>query len=182
MKKLPRPTASRTIRIWLPGRPSCNTACRNANDPRLASGADRAKQGRSRQMQDDRRHRKARRHHEADSARPRLPHRYRDQPGHHGQRHENLRQIPAEPDAPRPAAAATASRAEHRAAAPAKTTVRPALPTRRPGRRLEGSARSSSRTPAIAGGTNDGMALDDTRGDQHPNAAPARPSTTTWAT
>ena len=39
MKKLPRPTASSTIRIWLPGRLSCSTACRNANDFAFASGA-----------------------------------------------------------------------------------------------------------------------------------------------
>ena len=39
MKKLPSPTASRTMRIWLPGRLSCSTACRRANDRERASGA-----------------------------------------------------------------------------------------------------------------------------------------------
>ena len=39
MKKLPRPTASSTIRIWLPGRRSCSTACRSANDFAFDSGA-----------------------------------------------------------------------------------------------------------------------------------------------
>ena len=39
MKKLPRPTASRTMRIWLPGRLSCSTAWRSANDRDRASGA-----------------------------------------------------------------------------------------------------------------------------------------------
>ena len=33
MKKLPRPTVSRTRRTWLPGRVSCSTAWRSANQP-----------------------------------------------------------------------------------------------------------------------------------------------------
>ena len=32
MKKVPRPTASRMTRVWLPGRTTCSTACRSANE------------------------------------------------------------------------------------------------------------------------------------------------------
>ena len=39
MKKLPRPTASSTIRAWLPGRLSCSTAWRSGNQRACASGA-----------------------------------------------------------------------------------------------------------------------------------------------
>ena len=39
MKKLPSPTASRTMRIWLPGRLSCSTAWRSAKDRDRANGA-----------------------------------------------------------------------------------------------------------------------------------------------
>ena len=38
MKKLPSPTASRTMRTWLPGRLNCSTACRSANQRDRASG------------------------------------------------------------------------------------------------------------------------------------------------
>ncbi len=38
MKKLPSPTASSTMRIWLPGRLNCSTACRSANQRDRASG------------------------------------------------------------------------------------------------------------------------------------------------
>ena len=39
MKKLPRPTASRTMRVWLPGATRCSTAWRSGNDRDRASGA-----------------------------------------------------------------------------------------------------------------------------------------------
>ncbi len=38
MKKVPRPTASRMTRVWLPGRTTCSTACRSANEREKRSG------------------------------------------------------------------------------------------------------------------------------------------------
>ena len=38
MKKVPRPTASRMTRVWLPGRAMCSTACRSANERAKRSG------------------------------------------------------------------------------------------------------------------------------------------------
>ena len=37
-KKLPRPTASRMTRVWLPGRPRLSTACRRENERARAAG------------------------------------------------------------------------------------------------------------------------------------------------
>ena len=81
MKKLPRPTASRTMRIWLPGRLSCSTACRSANDSRARQRRDRPDQQRAGEVQHDRRAGKARGHERADAQRAGLPDREADQAG-----------------------------------------------------------------------------------------------------
>ena len=61
MKKAPRPTASRMTRVWLPGRATCSTACRSANDARVAQRLHRADERGAGQMQHERDRRRTRR-------------------------------------------------------------------------------------------------------------------------
>ena len=61
MKKVPRPTASRMTRVWLPGRARCSTACRSANERACRSGCTARTSADAGEMQHERRSRRSRR-------------------------------------------------------------------------------------------------------------------------
>ena len=78
MKKLPRPTASSTMRAWLPGRLSCSTAWRSGNQRRAAPAAEsrgsaRCRPGAARARRRRTRRRRPRRCAASRPARPSAP-------------------------------------------------------------------------------------------------------------
>ena len=93
MKKLPRPTASRTMRAWLPGRLTCSTAWRSGNHGVCASGAMALISRMPGDMQHDRGRRESDRHDRPNPQRAGLPDGEPDQARAHDQGDENLQRI-----------------------------------------------------------------------------------------
>ena len=93
MKNAPRPTASRMTRVWLPGRAMCSTACRSANERRVAQRLDGPNEPGAGEVQDERSRDEPAREHQPDLERAGLPRGDRHQRRGHGRRDAPLQPV-----------------------------------------------------------------------------------------